>query len=344
MPAAGQPRSTCPTTRWSSASASTASRAGSGVPLAPAREIAAHAGRADPRRPAVRRRRRRHRIVNGLGGTPLIELYVMFNEVATILARHGVEIARSLVGSVHHLARHGRLLGHAAAGRTTSCSRCGTLRCGLRPCAGGSESHGRDGATLAELRTWVRTFAALIEENRDLLTELDAAIGDADHGAEHGPRHVRRVVAARRDPRRPPPAALFKKVGMTLVSHGRRGQRPALRHLLPPRRRRARRGGPAGPPTVRRGAPGRARGRRRARQGGGRGQDHVRRARPGARRARRRARGRPCRGRRRCRPPRAPPTAGRDATTPMLARKGRASYLGERSTGTRTRAPPASRS
>jgi phosphoenolpyruvate---glycerone phosphotransferase subunit DhaK len=37
--------------------------------------------------------------VNGLGGTPLIELYVMFNEVSRILAGHGVQIARSLVGS-----------------------------------------------------------------------------------------------------------------------------------------------------------------------------------------------------------------------------------------------------
>ena len=37
--------------------------------------------------------------VNGLGGTPLIELYVMFNEVRKILAGHGVQIARSLVGS-----------------------------------------------------------------------------------------------------------------------------------------------------------------------------------------------------------------------------------------------------
>jgi phosphoenolpyruvate---glycerone phosphotransferase subunit DhaK len=36
--------------------------------------------------------------VNGMGGTPLIELYVMYNEVARILAGHGVEIARSLVG------------------------------------------------------------------------------------------------------------------------------------------------------------------------------------------------------------------------------------------------------
>ena len=36
--------------------------------------------------------------VNGLGGTPLIELYVLFNEVQRILGGHGVPIARSLVG------------------------------------------------------------------------------------------------------------------------------------------------------------------------------------------------------------------------------------------------------
>jgi dihydroxyacetone kinase-like protein len=37
--------------------------------------------------------------VNGLGGTPLIELYLMYNEVNQILAGHGVTVARSLVGS-----------------------------------------------------------------------------------------------------------------------------------------------------------------------------------------------------------------------------------------------------
>ena len=37
--------------------------------------------------------------VNGLGGTPLIELYVLYNEVAKILSKHGVHVARSLVGS-----------------------------------------------------------------------------------------------------------------------------------------------------------------------------------------------------------------------------------------------------
>jgi dihydroxyacetone kinase-like protein len=36
--------------------------------------------------------------VNGLGGTPLIELYLMYGEVAKILAEHGVTPVRSLVG------------------------------------------------------------------------------------------------------------------------------------------------------------------------------------------------------------------------------------------------------
>ncbi|MFG1989802.1 dihydroxyacetone kinase subunit DhaK [Actinoplanes sp. NPDC048988] len=36
--------------------------------------------------------------VNGMGATPLIELYVMFNEVSQLLAKAGVPVARSLVG------------------------------------------------------------------------------------------------------------------------------------------------------------------------------------------------------------------------------------------------------
>jgi dihydroxyacetone kinase-like protein len=37
--------------------------------------------------------------VNGMGGTPLIELYVVYNELAKICRGRGVTIARSLVGS-----------------------------------------------------------------------------------------------------------------------------------------------------------------------------------------------------------------------------------------------------
>jgi dihydroxyacetone kinase-like protein len=34
-----------------------------------------------------------------MGGTPLLELYLMYGEVAALLDRAGVRIARSLVGS-----------------------------------------------------------------------------------------------------------------------------------------------------------------------------------------------------------------------------------------------------
>jgi dihydroxyacetone kinase-like protein len=37
--------------------------------------------------------------VNGMGGTPLIELYIAFNSVAKILGGRGIRIGRSLVGS-----------------------------------------------------------------------------------------------------------------------------------------------------------------------------------------------------------------------------------------------------
>lgn len=37
--------------------------------------------------------------VNGMGGTPLVELYLMYNELAKILKGHNISISRSLVGS-----------------------------------------------------------------------------------------------------------------------------------------------------------------------------------------------------------------------------------------------------
>ncbi|MDY0816125.1 dihydroxyacetone kinase subunit DhaK [Kitasatospora purpeofusca] len=38
-------------------------------------------------------------LVNGLGGTPLLELYIVFGEVTARLAEHGITVARSLVGN-----------------------------------------------------------------------------------------------------------------------------------------------------------------------------------------------------------------------------------------------------
>ena len=37
--------------------------------------------------------------VNGMGGTPLIELYLMYHEINALLGKAGIPVARSLVGN-----------------------------------------------------------------------------------------------------------------------------------------------------------------------------------------------------------------------------------------------------
>ena len=176
----------------------------------------------------------------------------------------------------------------------------------------------------------VRAFADLVAEHSVDLTELDSAIGDADHGInmDRGMRAVLDKLDAT-----PVNAAdeLFKLVGMTLVSSVGGASGPLYGTFF------LRLGTACGPRvaiSARRrgqGVPCRRRRTRRTGQARARRQDDVRRLHPAlealddasiadcrtARRSRRVA----GRGR------------GRDDTIPMVARKGRASYLGERSAG-----------
>ena len=71
--------------------------------------------------------------------------------------------------------------------------------------------------SLERLIAWLSRFTQLVTENRGYLTELDSAIGDADHGSNmaRGMTAVMEKIAAA------PSTAideLFKQVGMTLVS------------------------------------------------------------------------------------------------------------------------------
>ena len=69
--------------------------------------------------------------------------------------------------------------------------------------------------THEQCMAWLRAFAALINDNTDFLTDLDAAIGDADHGTNM----ARGATAAlgKLDPAAPL-GSMFKSVGMALVS------------------------------------------------------------------------------------------------------------------------------
>jgi dihydroxyacetone kinase-like protein len=188
-----------------------------------------------------------------------------------------------------------------------------------------------ENVTTVAFEEWVRRFAQLVADNRDFLTELDAAIGDADHGSNMD-RGMKAAVAALDTS---PPAtagALFTKVGMTLVSTVGGASGPLFgtlflrigtslgdaentsAHQVAAALRAGLGGvverGKAGPgdktmydalaPAV-----------EALDEALGDGADLA----GGLKLARDAA------------------AAGRDATTPMLARKGRASYLGERSVG-----------
>ena len=72
---------------------------------------------------------------------------------------------------------------------------------------------------LSLLTAWVREFARVIGENAQFLTDLDAAIGDADHGINMD-RGMTAVLGALDSAEETAPAdmaALCKQVGMTLV-------------------------------------------------------------------------------------------------------------------------------
>ena len=65
---------------------------------------------------------------------------------------------------------------------------------------------------------WIRAFAAEVDANKDQLTQLDAAVGDGDHGInmERGMAAV--VVKVDATGEEQDIGALLKTVGMTLVS------------------------------------------------------------------------------------------------------------------------------
>jgi phosphoenolpyruvate---glycerone phosphotransferase subunit DhaL len=72
-----------------------------------------------------------------------------------------------------------------------------------------------DSAT--DVARWIRAIQAEMAEHKDRLTELDAAIGDADHGTNMD-RGMRAVVAKLEGTEEGDLARLFKTVGMTLVA------------------------------------------------------------------------------------------------------------------------------
>jgi phosphoenolpyruvate---glycerone phosphotransferase subunit DhaL len=78
--------------------------------------------------------------------------------------------------------------------------------------------HDRMSVTYDDVLDWIRKFAAEVEANKEYLTQLDAAVGDGDHGInmQRGMSAVTAKVDAQAGEQ--DVGALLKTVGMTLLS------------------------------------------------------------------------------------------------------------------------------
>lgn len=85
-----------------------------------------------------------------------------------------------------------------------------------RRAGAGSTSHGAFVVDTAFVHRWIMNAAARVEEQRDFLTQLDAAIGDADHGINIHRGFVASVATMQTSDERSA-GALLTEVGTTLV-------------------------------------------------------------------------------------------------------------------------------
>jgi len=71
--------------------------------------------------------------------------------------------------------------------------------------------------TKEQIVQWLQNFAIVIEQNKDYLTELDSAIGDADHGINMD-RGFKKVVSQLPNVIDQDIGSILKTVSMTLIS------------------------------------------------------------------------------------------------------------------------------
>ena len=173
--------STWPTTRWRSASASTANPAGERIKLAPARRDRRHAAgdRCVEDLPFAAGDNTLL-FVNGMGGTPLIELYLAYNAARQSSWASGASRSPARWSATT-----------SPRWRCRACrSPCCKLDDELTAAVGCAGAHRR--AALGRLSRWrcdatdiaaaIRAVAATIAEHKVELTHLDREIGDGDHG------------------------------------------------------------------------------------------------------------------------------------------------------------------
>ena len=85
--------------------------------------------------------------------------------------------------------------------------------------------------TSEQVIRWLERFAGLLAENKDYLTQLDAAIGDADHGANMD-RGFQAVLAKKSELEGKDITTSPQDRSDDSFIHSRRSQRATLWHLF----------------------------------------------------------------------------------------------------------------
>ena len=156
--------------------------------------------------------------VNGLGGTPQIELYIVYRKAAGNRQKSRAESHAPFCRFLHHQSRNGWDVDYLVEDG-----------CGLDQALGRTGAH--SGLEMGSLMTdvaancldtatvlrWFQNCAETYRTHKDELTELDAAIGDADHGANMA-RGFTAVEGKLADLKDKDIGTIFKTVAMTLIS------------------------------------------------------------------------------------------------------------------------------
>ena len=155
--------------------------------------------------------------VNGMGGTPLIELYVVYDEVAKIAAGARAHDRAQPDRQLHHLAGDAGVLDHAAQARRRDGPLLGCSGEHPGP-ALGRLVRGREWRSPAtHILDWMSRFAGEMTEHREELVRLDTAIGDGDHGTNMD-RGMRKAIEKLGAAEQADAGAGPKTVAMALIS------------------------------------------------------------------------------------------------------------------------------
>ena len=159
-------------------------------------------------------------IMNGMGATTLMELFIVFRRVSQLLDAKGIKIARSLVGEyITAQEQAGFQMFIARLDRELLTALGCPLRCGVYGSALGRTAHLESMSALVGKPEFIAMLAgaiAKVRDGSDYLSQLDSAGGDGDHGVtmRRAMGEVEKTLAANQEASL---RELIAQVGWTLL-------------------------------------------------------------------------------------------------------------------------------